>query len=142
MEAAAGPPVTVEILAHAPTAFFHCQHCELVWRGIGLGPAAHQAIRTGSLPDDRLAEWRALVDLVGRLRQRFGDRIAVRVVDAASVEGFWQALRWRIRRLPAAVIGRREVVATAAPDAFAPALQAALERWLSPPGPAATRGGR
>ena len=29
--------VQVEILTYAPTEFYHCQHCQVVWDSVGLG---------------------------------------------------------------------------------------------------------
>jgi hypothetical protein len=28
-------PLLVEIIAYAPTAFYHCTHCEVAWREMG-----------------------------------------------------------------------------------------------------------
>jgi hypothetical protein len=40
---------------------------------------------------------------------RYGRRIHVNVVDAASLEGVWKSFRYRVRRYPAIVIDRTEV---------------------------------
>jgi hypothetical protein len=37
-------------------------------------------------------------------RERHGDRIQVRVVDAASIEGVWKSLRHRLRRYPSFIV--------------------------------------
>lgn len=104
-------PVSLEVLAYAPTEFFHCQHCELVWHQVGLGQRFRADQRSsGQLPADLEAEYAAISDwLVGTVR-RHGQRICVKVVDAASLEGFWKAVRHRVHRLPAFIIdGRRRL---------------------------------
>jgi hypothetical protein len=39
---------------------------------------------------------------------RFGDRIRVEVVDAASIEGFWKSLRYRAWRYPVIIVDGSE----------------------------------
>lgn len=103
-------PVTVEVIAYAPTGFYHCTHCEVVWHEVGLGQPVHREQLETGIPEDlrqdylRLSAWaRALVD-------RYGDRVAVSVVDAASVEGFFKALWHRARRFPSIVVDGRSCV--------------------------------
>jgi hypothetical protein len=52
-------PLLVEIIAYAPTAYYHCTHC---------------------------------------------DAIRLKVIDAASVEGFYKSLRYNARRYPAVIV--------------------------------------
>ncbi|HEV2357368.1 MAG TPA: hypothetical protein VGZ23_07140 [bacterium] len=53
-------PVRVEVIAYAPTAFYHCQHCEVAFDEAGLG----RPIRDEQLPDDLLHEYQAMSDWV------------------------------------------------------------------------------
>lgn len=100
-------PLHVEIVVHAPTLFYHCQHCEHVWQQIGFsrGVRAEQ-LRTG-LPEDMLREYAALSDWAQRLLATYRDRISVEVIDASSMGGLWRSLRFGLHRLPAIVVGRR-----------------------------------
>lgn len=121
------PPVRLEILAYAPTEFFHCLHCEAVFDHVGLGPRVHAEQRaSGLLPPDLEREYAAISDWVRDALDRYGARLSVKVVDAASLEGVARALRHRIRRFPAFVINGRERVLGFDRDR----LDAALAGWL------------
>lgn len=100
-------PVRVELIAYAPAAFFHCQHCEITFDRVGVGERLRRDQARNALPDDLLAEYQALSDSVRDLRARHGDDVEVRVVDAASVEGVWKSLRYRLYRYPAVAINGR-----------------------------------
>jgi hypothetical protein len=98
-------PLPVEIIAYAPTAFYHCTHCEVTWHEIGIGQKIHAEQVSAALPEDIAREYQAVSDWVRRLFQEFGDRVVVKVIDAASPEGFWKSLRYGLRRYPAVVVG-------------------------------------
>jgi hypothetical protein len=102
--------VDVQVITYAPTAFYHCQHCEIAFGQVGLGQSVHREQAKEALPDDLLEDFAVLSHRIRELKERFGDRVRVRVVDAASVEGFIKSLRFRIRRYPTLVIDgvRRE----------------------------------
>jgi hypothetical protein len=102
-------PVSVQVIAYAPTTFRHCQHCEVAFEGLGLGERIHRAEARDALPDDLLTDFARVSDWVHRLLERHGPRVAVTVVDAASIEGFWKSLRHRARRYPAVVVDGRTV---------------------------------
>ena len=98
----------VEILTYAPTEFYHCQHCEVVWDQVGFGPRIRAEQRSAGLPPDLQAEYEAISDWVGEAHARYGPRLQVKVVDVASVEGVLKALRHRARRFPAFIVDGRE----------------------------------
>jgi hypothetical protein len=103
--------VRVEILAYAPTEFYHCQHCEVVWDHLGLGRRIHEEQRTsGLLPPDLEADYAAISDWVREAVQRFGDRLTIKMIDAASVEGVWKALRYRVHHFPAFIVDGTEKI--------------------------------
>jgi hypothetical protein len=108
---ARGPnrPVRVEIFAYAPTVFYHCQHCELVFQHAGFGDAVRREEARSALPPDLREEFQRLSNWVHALWMRYGRSIQVRVIDAASLEGVWKSFRYRVRKYPAVVVGRREV---------------------------------
>ena len=45
-------PLQVEIIAYAPTAYYHCTHCEVAWREMGATNRIHQEQLSSSLPED------------------------------------------------------------------------------------------
>jgi hypothetical protein len=102
-------PVLLEVLAHVPTDFFHCLHCEQLFAVAGLGEQVHREIQTAYPPEileeaERLGAW--LQDLTAR----FGEQLHVRIVDPQSAEGFFKSLRHWTRRYPAFVVNRRKRV--------------------------------
>lgn len=104
-------PVAVEVIAHVPTGYYHCTHCEVVWHELGLGQKVHREQLDAGIPDDLR---RVLAELTGwleALQRRYGDRVALKVIDVASLHGFYASLRHRVRRYPAIIIDGRQVVA-------------------------------
>ncbi|MBI4589743.1 MAG: hypothetical protein HY725_12975 [Candidatus Rokubacteria bacterium] len=49
-------------------------------------------------------EWHALSEWVLGLAHRYGSRVTVRLVDVASMEGFFKSLFRRLHRYPAFVV--------------------------------------
>jgi len=99
-------PLTVEIIAYAPTQYFHCQHCELVWDQAqidGVKKFHADALET-SMPPEMMQEYQSLSDWIRNTVKRYSGRVTFRVVDAASVEGVWKTLRYGVRKYPAFVI--------------------------------------
>jgi len=120
-------PVTVEIVAYAPTEFFHCMHCEFVWRASGVGPRIHAEQRAAALPPNLAEEYARLGAWACDLQQRFGDHVRIEVTDAVSLQGFFTLLRHRAWRIPTIIVDGRSY---AAHDLDA--LTAAIERELPP----------
>jgi hypothetical protein len=101
-------PVHVDVLTYAPTVFTHCQHCEVAFGQAGIGERLHREQARESLPEDLRSEFAAVADWVHGLVSRHGPWIDVRVIDAASIRGFWTSLRHRARRYPAVIVERDE----------------------------------
>jgi hypothetical protein len=101
-------PLTVEVIAYAPTEFFHCAHCEVVFQQVGVGQKIHAEQRESNLPADLKAEYARLAAWAEQLVERHPGEIQFRIVDAASLEGVYKALRYRLRRFPAVVVGGNE----------------------------------
>ena len=101
-------PLTVEIITYAPTEFFHCTHCEVVFQQVGVGQKVHAEQRASNLPDDLKAEYERLADWVERLARRHPGQIQFKIVDAASLEGVYRTIRHRLRTFPSVVIGGKE----------------------------------
>ena len=120
-------PLQIEILTYAPTEFFHCLHCEVVMQSVGIGQSVRREQREAAFPPDLQAEYTALADWVHALVARHGDRVVVRVVDAASLEGVYKSLRYRARKYPAFVVDGE--VRQGSPDYAA--LDRLVERVLS-----------
>ncbi len=102
-----GQPLMVEIIAYAPTAFYHCTHCEVAWREMGATNRIHDEQIESSLPADLIQEYQVLSDWVQTIFRIHCDRVVVKVIDAASLEGFYKALKYNAHRYPAIVIARK-----------------------------------
>ena len=97
-------PLLVEIVAYAPTAFYHCQHCEVAWREMGVDNHIHDEQTLSSLPADLAQEYQNISDWVREVFRIHCDQVVVKVIDSASIEGFFKTLRYGLRRYPAVVI--------------------------------------
>lgn len=73
---------------------------------MGLRPKVQRELAETALPEDLRREFHALAEWARTLPARFGGRVEVRLVDAASLEGFAKSLVGRIRRYPAFRVGR------------------------------------
>lgn len=100
-------PVSVDVIAYAPTAFYHCQHCEVAFTEIGLGERLRRAEAADALPDDLARDYQAVSDWVHALLERHGRDVRVRVIDAASIQGFFASIRHRVMRYPAVIVDGR-----------------------------------
>lgn len=101
-------PVEIEVVTYTPTVFYHCQHCEIAFRETRLGDRVQREEARDSLPDDLREQFQDMSDWIHGLFERFEDRIAVKVVDAASIEGVWKSLRHRLRKYPAVMVDGKQ----------------------------------
>lgn len=82
----------------------------MTWQVAGLGRKVHQEQLESGLPEDLAAEFHSLSQWAGGLAQRYGSRVSVRLVDAASIEGFFKSLFRRVNRYPAFLVEGRKYV--------------------------------
>jgi hypothetical protein len=97
-------PVTVQVITYAPTVFYHCQHCELTFQEMGIGERLRRQEAAESLPADLGRDFAVQSDWIRKIVERFGPRIHVKVIDAASIEGVLTSLRYRVGRYPAVIV--------------------------------------
>jgi hypothetical protein len=101
-------PILVEILAYAPTQFFHCQHCEVIWDQVGAGERIHRERLEFSIPQDLQEEYADLSNWVRETVETYAGLVVFQVIDAASMEGFIKSARYGVRRFPAFVFDGKE----------------------------------
>jgi hypothetical protein len=94
----------LEIVAYTPSEFFHCMHCEFVWNAAGYGQTMHAEQRDSSLPSDLAEQYQRIGEWVQDLVDRHGSRIEINLVDAASPQGLFKAVRHRLWRFPAFIV--------------------------------------
>lgn len=99
-------PLMVEIIAYAPTAYYHCTHCEVAWCEMGANNRIHEEQVESSLPKDLIEEYQLVSDWVKELFRAHCDAILLKVIDAASIEGFYKSLRYNARRYPAVIVNQ------------------------------------
>ncbi len=97
-------PLLVEIIAYAPTAYYHCTHCEVAWREMGATNRIHEEQMQTSLPPDLIEEYQTVSDWVKEMFRVHCDAILLKVIDAASVEGFYKSLKYNARHYPAVIV--------------------------------------
>ena len=100
-------PLLVEIIAYAPTDFYHCTHCEVAWHEMGKSNRVHEEQLESSLPEDLTREYQLVSDWVKEMFRVYCDRILLKVIDAASIEGFYKSLKYNARRYPAVIVDGR-----------------------------------
>ena len=106
-------PLMVEIIAYAPTQFYHCAHCEVVWTAAKMPNVQkwHDETLQTSMPPEMMQEYRNLSDWVINAAEHYGGRVVFKVIDAASLEGVYKSLRYGVRKYPAIVIeGKGKVI--------------------------------
>lgn len=99
-------PLMVEIIAYAPTQFYHCEHCEVVWKATDASSIKKWHVETleTSMPPEMMQDYRHLSDWVINAVEHYGGRVIFKVVDAASLEGVFKSVKYRVRKYPAVVI--------------------------------------
>jgi len=102
-----GRSLLVEIIAYAPTAYYHCTHCEVAWREMGATNRVHEEQLESSLPEDLTREYEIVSNWVKDMFKEHCDAILLKVIDAASIEGFYKALKYNARRYPAVIVNRK-----------------------------------
>src|SRR5437899_12912765 len=77
---------------------------------MGLRQKVQRDLLESGLPEDLKNEFHQLSEWAQTLPAKFGDRVRVRLIDAASIEGFFKCLLRRFARYPAfSVVGMRYV---------------------------------
>jgi hypothetical protein len=120
-------PILVEVVAYAPTGFYHCTHCEIIFKEQGLGDKIHAEQLQSAMPPDLLRDYAEISQWANALLNRYGAQVIVKVIDAASVEGVWKALRYGAHKFPVVVVNQQQKFGA---GAFAQA-SAFIERQLT-----------
>lgn len=101
-------PLLIEIIAYAPTAYYQCTHCEIAWREMGKSNRVQEEQLQSSLPEDLALEYLAVSEWVKEIFRVHCDRVMVKVIDAASLEGLLKSLRYNARHYPAIIINQKD----------------------------------
>jgi len=99
-------PVLLEILAHIPTDFFHCLHCEQLFDVVGIGAQVHRELQA-NYPAEILEDSGRLATMLQDLSVRYGEQLHIRLIDPQSLEGFLKSVRYWVQRYPSFIISHR-----------------------------------
>lgn len=103
-------PLMVEVVAYAPTQYFHCQHCEFVFETAdvqGVKKFHADALET-SMPPEMMKEYLDLSEWVLSSVEHYCGRVVFKVIDATSIEGLLKSIRYGIRKYPAVIVDGKE----------------------------------
>ena len=99
-------PVKVEFVGIMPTLLMHCEHCMDVMHGTGMDPYSEQL---QEYPAELVKEYFTLSEMAQKLRDEFHGAVVFDAIDAASPQGIWKTIRYRILRTPCVLIQGRKV---------------------------------
>jgi hypothetical protein len=128
-----GSTVSVKVITYAPTAFAHCQHCEITFDQVGLGERIRREAAASALPEALATDYARVSDWIRELVERHGRGVNVEVIDAASVQGAIASVRYRISHYPAVVVDGRPVGSDL--SAAEPVIESELARLRPPVAP-------
>jgi hypothetical protein len=74
---------------------------------MGADNRIHEEQLQSSLPEDLIKEYEIVSNWVREMFRIHCDAILLKVIDAASVEGFYKSLRYNSRRYPAVIVNRK-----------------------------------
>ncbi len=77
---------------------------------MGLGRKVHREQLDSGLPDDLARQFHSLSEWAHTVPERFGQDVTIRLVDVASIEGFFKSLIHRLGRYPAFLVDRQRYV--------------------------------
>ncbi len=95
------PPVKVVFVGIMPTLFAHCEHCMQVMHATGMEPYSEQL---EEYPADVKKQYFELSGIAQKLRGEFGGAVQFEPIDAASPQGIWMTVRYRILKTPCVII--------------------------------------
>jgi hypothetical protein len=99
----ANQPLQIEVVAHVLGSMKHCSHCQVFIDGIGVGGQVKQA-DLDAYPQDFMEEWQRLSGWILGLAERYAGQLVIKITDAQSPQGLWQALRHRVRKYPTFIV--------------------------------------
>jgi hypothetical protein len=67
----------------------------------------HEEQLESSLPADLIQEYQTVSDWVREMFRVHCDAILLKVIDAASIEGFYKSIKYNARRYPAVIVNQK-----------------------------------
>lgn len=99
----------VEIFTEHLLVMNECMNCQVVWGDIESNLPIHQQQALAHLHGDEALEYLNIASWVIELLHNYGDQVAVRIVDANSLEGVLKSAQYGVHAYPAVVINRQDV---------------------------------
>jgi hypothetical protein len=101
-------PVRVEVFLHTPSVFLQCRHCEFVWQQTDATRSVHQEQIDSSIPEDLKEQYQHVSEWVIRTARAFEGRVVFKIIDVASIEGFFKSLRYGVHKYPAIIVNCKD----------------------------------
>jgi hypothetical protein len=73
---------------------------------MGVNNRIHQEQLESSLPADLAADYANISGWVKEIFRLYCDQVVIKVIDAASIEGFFKSLRYGVRKFPAVIVNQ------------------------------------
>jgi hypothetical protein len=74
---------------------------------MGASNRIHEEQLESSLPADLIREYQTVSDWVREMFRVHCDAILLKVIDAASIEGFYKSIKYNARRYPAVIVNQK-----------------------------------
>ncbi len=103
------PPLNIDVLMPLPEGWGICLSCEMLMARAQMAKAPYER-GLEEYPPDWLEDLQRFSALIGRLSYRFADDVMIRIYDPRSLQGLWKAIRHRVHRYPAFIIGNKNTI--------------------------------
>jgi len=100
--------ISIEVVSRVLTTFQYCASCGPVFRETGIENAVNKEA-LAEYPLDLQEEFLKLSDVIRELRRLYKHRIRIELINTQSLLGIYKTLRYRIRKYPAFIIGKKDV---------------------------------
>jgi hypothetical protein len=100
---------------------------------MGMNNRIHEEQTQSSLPADLEQDYQRVSDWVRQIFRLHCDQVVVKIIDAASVEGFFKTLRYGVRHYPTVIVDSKSRFSGSALEEASQAIARRLEEKVPAP---------
>ncbi len=100
-------PILLEVISMIPNLFETCPSCEFVADQVGLKEKKDRSM-LNDYPEDLKEDYLFLSGWIKELSQKYRENILIKIIDAQSIQGFYESMRHRVFRYPAFIINQKK----------------------------------
>jgi hypothetical protein len=100
---------------------------------MGMNNRIHEEQTQSSLPADLEQDYQRVSDWVRQIFRLHCDQVVVKIIDAASVEGFFKTLRYGVRHYPTVIVDGKSRFSGSALEEASQAIARRLEEKVPAP---------